>query len=175
MPGDPFYQSAAWKALRLKALRRDRWRCVLCGASVAARGMSRVDHIQSRKARPDLAMVLSNLRTLCPACDNRRHASDKARAADAQLRGADANGWPTSPAHSWNRTRFARRARATGAGATSSGGNCASSGATARPELASSCAPRRVGRVLRAARAWGLPGHSAAQRGKFLSAFCRSA
>ena len=105
MPGDPFYQSAEWKALRLQALRRDHWRCVLCRVSVAAVCQSRVDHIQSRKARPDLALELANLRTLCPTCDNRRHAADKAGAATAGLHGADANGWPTSTAHSWNRKR----------------------------------------------------------------------
>src|SRR4030095_9821868 len=105
MPGHPFYQSNAWKDLRLLALRRDHWACTLCGTSVAARGQSRVDHIQSRTARPDLELELSHLRTLCPTCDNRRHASDKAGAADAQVRGANADGWPTSRAHPWNRTR----------------------------------------------------------------------
>ena len=105
MPGDPFYQSDAWKQLRLQALRRDHWACTLCSTGVAARGQSRVDHIQSRRARPDLALELSNLRTLCPTCDNRRHASDKAGAGNAGLRGADANGWPTSLDHSWNQRR----------------------------------------------------------------------
>jgi 5-methylcytosine-specific restriction protein A len=101
----PFYGTDAWKALRLACLRRDHWRCTLCNASVAARGASRVDHIQQRTARPDLALVLSNVRTLCATCDNRRHAADKAGAADAGMRGADANGWPTSHAHPWNRVR----------------------------------------------------------------------
>lgn len=105
MPGDPFYQCAEWQALRLQALRRDRWRCVLCGASVATRGQSRVDHIQPRRVRPDLALVLSNLRTLCARCDNQRHAIDKSDAVRVQMRGADANGWPTSRAHPWNRPR----------------------------------------------------------------------
>lgn len=35
--------------------------------------MSRVDHKIPRKARPDLALVMGNLRTLCAACDNKRH------------------------------------------------------------------------------------------------------
>lgn len=103
MPGDPFYQSDAWRRLRLEALRRDHWACVLCGTSVAARGQSRVDHIATRKARPDLALVLSNVRSLCPRCDNQRH-TDKG-AQDMGLRGADANGWPTSAGHTWNRVR----------------------------------------------------------------------
>lgn len=68
-----FYQSAAWKAKRMQALQRDGYRCVHCGTSIAGFKKSRVDHIIEVKARPDLALVLSNLRCLCAACDNRRH------------------------------------------------------------------------------------------------------
>jgi 5-methylcytosine-specific restriction protein A len=71
---DQFYSSDAWRALRLLALRRDRWCCVQCGASVRGKGMARVDHIMERKAHPALALHLGNLRTLCAPCDNRRHA-----------------------------------------------------------------------------------------------------
>jgi 5-methylcytosine-specific restriction enzyme A len=73
MSNDPFYQSGAWRRLRYLALRRDRWRCTCCGRSVRMRGDSRVDHIETRKARPDLALKLSNVRTLCASCDNKRH------------------------------------------------------------------------------------------------------
>lgn len=68
-----FYKSREWKALRLKCLQRDGHRCVKCGADVRRLGASRVDHIETVKARPELAMVLSNLRTLCVACDAKRH------------------------------------------------------------------------------------------------------
>ena len=103
MPGHPFYQSSAWQSLRKQALARDRYHCVLCGANVGARGAARVDHIKPRAQYPGLALVLSNVRTLCATCDNRRHAADKAGAANAALRGADANGLPLSPAHHWHR------------------------------------------------------------------------
>jgi 5-methylcytosine-specific restriction endonuclease McrA len=72
MPGDAFYQSSAWRALRQQALRRDRWCCVLCGASLRKPNSPRVDHIAPRRARPDLALVLANLRSLCPSCDNQQ-------------------------------------------------------------------------------------------------------
>jgi 5-methylcytosine-specific restriction endonuclease McrA len=72
MPGDPFYQSKPWRELRRQALKRDRYRCVMCGADLRKLGSSRVDHILSRKRRPDLALVLGNLRSLCAPCDNRQ-------------------------------------------------------------------------------------------------------
>jgi 5-methylcytosine-specific restriction endonuclease McrA len=73
-----FYGSAAWKATRARVLRRDGYCCQMCGVSVRGKGLSRVDHILSIKARPDLALVESNLRALCAPCDNRRH-SEKGR------------------------------------------------------------------------------------------------
>ncbi len=72
MPGDPFYQAPAWRELRKRALKRDRYRCVLCGADLRKLGTSRVDHILPRRRRPDLELVLSNLRSLCAPCDNQQ-------------------------------------------------------------------------------------------------------
>lgn len=76
MPGDKFYHSAAWLALRKLAIRRDQWRCQHCGVGVrgAKLGESRpyVDHIQPRKVRPDLELELTNTQTLCAACHNRK-------------------------------------------------------------------------------------------------------
>lgn len=71
MPGDPFYSTPAWRALRLQALRRAHWCCEACGASVKAKGASRVDHRIPRRQAPHLALVLGNLRVLCATCDNR--------------------------------------------------------------------------------------------------------
>ena len=70
---DTFYKSKEWRTLRVHALRRDGYCCTVCRASVRMKGASRVDHIVTRKARPDLALTLSNLRTLCVSCDNKRH------------------------------------------------------------------------------------------------------
>jgi len=72
---DKFYSSPEWRALRRKVLARDGHCCTMCGVSVRGKGQSRVDHIQSVKARPDLALAAANCRTLCPACDNRRHSA----------------------------------------------------------------------------------------------------
>jgi hypothetical protein len=69
----PFYASAAWRAVRQLALKRDRWMCVQCSAKVHTKGSMIVDHIIERKARPDLALTLTNLRTLCRKCDAMRH------------------------------------------------------------------------------------------------------
>ena len=70
---DPFYKSKEWLILRARCLKRDGYRCVFCGRDVRGKGLSRVDHIKPRKLRPDLALVLDNLRTLCGPCDNKRH------------------------------------------------------------------------------------------------------
>jgi 5-methylcytosine-specific restriction endonuclease McrA len=59
-----FHQSPAWKALRLEAKRRDGWRCTRCGSRVGLE----VDHVEPRDRRPDLALVLGNLTTLCRGC-----------------------------------------------------------------------------------------------------------
>lgn len=72
MPGDPFYQSPEWRAIRRQALKRDRYRCVMCRADLAKLRASRVDHILPRRQFPALALSLANLRSLCPTCDNRQ-------------------------------------------------------------------------------------------------------
>jgi len=72
MPGDTFYSTPAWRALRRQALKRDRYQCVLCRADLRKLGSSRVDHIKPRRRWPELALVLANLRSLCATCDNRQ-------------------------------------------------------------------------------------------------------
>ena len=68
---DGFYQSTGWRQLRLKALRRDGYTCRMCGAGIHGKGKAHVDHIESRRARPDLALSLSNVQCLCESCHNR--------------------------------------------------------------------------------------------------------
>ena len=61
---EAYYLSAEWQALRLACLRRDHFRCVVCGGAAVV-----ADHIASRRdGGPD---GLANLRSLCRACDNR--------------------------------------------------------------------------------------------------------
>jgi 5-methylcytosine-specific restriction endonuclease McrA len=88
-----FYASAAWRAIRVKALARDRYCCTHCGVSVKGFKKSRVDHIIPTKQRPELALTLSNLRTLCAVCDNRRHA-DKLGNEAKDITPTGVDGWP---------------------------------------------------------------------------------
>lgn len=76
---NPFYHKAAWKRARAEALRRDCGMCCDCmerfraGYGVKPRRAVVVHHIQPIEERPDLALTLSNLRSLCEVCHNRRH------------------------------------------------------------------------------------------------------
>jgi len=109
MPNDPFYRSKAWLGVRAQALKRDGYRCVICGADVRGKGQSRVDHIEPRRLRPDLALALSNLRTLCPTCDNQGHREKRgggvSRIEQFVVKGLDPAGRPLDPAHPWHRPR----------------------------------------------------------------------
>ena len=68
-----FHTSPAWKAARLAAKRRDGWRCVRCRSRVGLE----VDHIEPRERRPDLALTLDNLQTLCRECHIDKTRADK--------------------------------------------------------------------------------------------------
>lgn len=91
---DPFYKSREWFEARGRALARDGYCCVNCGKSVREKGAARVDHIQPLKARWDLRVTLSNLRTLCASCDNARHSEKGAGGVEAIEIGVD--GFPVS-------------------------------------------------------------------------------
>jgi 5-methylcytosine-specific restriction endonuclease McrA len=67
---DSFYLSKPWFKARAKVLKRDNYQCVICNNSVYGKGAARIDHYpHSKKDRPDLALEISNLRTLCVQCD----------------------------------------------------------------------------------------------------------
>ncbi|MCA3380176.1 MAG: HNH endonuclease [Roseomonas sp.] len=82
-----FYHSPEWKALRLTALRRDGFQCVIagCGARAVV-----VDHIKQREAGG--ADALPNLRSLC-----QRHHNMRPRLFAGRVAGCDADGWPITP------------------------------------------------------------------------------
>ena len=83
---DPFYRTKEWKALRRVALDRDGGMCCDCmekfkaGLIKKPRRADMVHHIKSREDYPELALVLSNLRSLCDTCHNRRHPEKGRRA-----------------------------------------------------------------------------------------------
>ena len=90
----PFsYKSTEWQTLRALALKRARFKCLNCGASVIGKGLARVDHIETVRERPDLAWSLENLRVLCVLCDAARHAEKGARKVERVAIGVD--GFPT--------------------------------------------------------------------------------
>ena len=76
---DPFYHSKEWKRVREVALARDGGMCQVCLARYAAgygvkpRRATMVHHIEPRDKRPDLALQLDNLVSLCDECHNREH------------------------------------------------------------------------------------------------------
>jgi len=100
-----FYPSRAWKQLRLLALKRDHWRCTVCGVHVGGKAKASVDHILPARQRPDLAMSLGNLRTLCRMHDNQSHRekwrSDPNAPREARFTGCNPDGTPLDPGHHW--------------------------------------------------------------------------
>lgn len=76
---DPFYRSALWRRVRALALTRDGGKCCDCmdrfhaGYGIRPRDADMVHHIIPREQRPDLALNLDNLRSLCNQCHNRAH------------------------------------------------------------------------------------------------------
>ena len=75
----PFYHSAAWKRVRALAMQRDNGMCQDCmdrlraGYGIKPNRAQMVHHIIPLEERPDLALDLSNLRSLCNECHNRQH------------------------------------------------------------------------------------------------------
>jgi 5-methylcytosine-specific restriction endonuclease McrA len=101
-PGDAYYQSAHWKALRKACLERDGHHCTVPGCT---RDGCIADHKVTRPQMPypTPVDVLSNLRTLCRSHDAqvkemRRGASYVRKQGGAfKVRGCDAEGWPFDP------------------------------------------------------------------------------
>ena len=65
-----FLQTPEWGRVRYDALRANDGRCELCGRSkhqLPPGEHLNVDHVRSRRARPDLALEVTNLAVLCSA------------------------------------------------------------------------------------------------------------
>ena len=98
---DPFYRSSTWARLRSMVLRRDRHQCRQCGET---RGQMHVDHIQSRRRRPDLALDAGNLLTLCHACHSAKTARYEGGFGNApreNIGGCDVDGNPAGSREHW--------------------------------------------------------------------------
>lgn len=69
--GESFYDSWAWKDLRLQALKKYGRRCMCCGAfpSKTSDVVLHVDHIKSVRLHPELALDIDNLQVLCADCN----------------------------------------------------------------------------------------------------------
>lgn len=63
-----FYHKTAWRRLRLLALQRDNFLCQDCLKKGIIRTAREVHHIIPLEERPDLGLVLKNLRSLCHDC-----------------------------------------------------------------------------------------------------------
>jgi HNH endonuclease len=104
-PGPRFYDRRVWRRLRKVALRRDGYRCTVCGISVSKPGKARVDHIKPVRTHPHLALSLANLRSLCADHDNKRHWEKGLRSGVEKRLGCDASGLPLDPRHHWQKEK----------------------------------------------------------------------
>lgn len=68
-----FYRSKEWKRLRYAAIGRYGRQCLCCGA----RARIVVDHIKPVRTHPHLRLKLSNLQTLCDACNVGKGSRDR--------------------------------------------------------------------------------------------------
>ncbi len=70
---DRFLHSGIWKEKRKKILRRDGYLCRECKKYGRNSDAVYVHHIKSRKKYPELALVDSNLESVCLGCHNKFH------------------------------------------------------------------------------------------------------
>lgn len=71
------YESMAWRRIRLVALDRDNYLCVMCLKDKKITQADMVDHIIPVKVNWELRLALSNLQSLCDGCHAIKTADDK--------------------------------------------------------------------------------------------------
>lgn len=77
---NPFYHTQRWKRKKAAIMRRDKYQCQICKRYGRLREATEVHHIKHLDEYPELALVDSNLISLCHACHNKQH-PEKIRAA----------------------------------------------------------------------------------------------
>ena len=70
---EDFYKTTKWIRKRSHILRRDGYQCQECRKYGRMTPAVYVHHIQHLEDRPDLALVDSNLESVCMACHNKLH------------------------------------------------------------------------------------------------------
>lgn len=68
-----FYKSREWKKKRKEILKRDNNECQKCKSKGKYHKAETVHHIKHLKEHPELALIDSNLISLCYACHNEEH------------------------------------------------------------------------------------------------------
>lgn len=66
IPSEVFFKSKRWAKLRAKVYKKYGYVCMRCGANGCE---LHIDHIKSRKLRPDLQWSFKNLQVLCKDCN----------------------------------------------------------------------------------------------------------
>lgn len=92
MPGDPFYRSAPWRALRARFLATHQ----TCGNPGCRSRSNRVDHIHSRRHAPSRGLDETNLEAFCEPCHNAKTARADGGFGNAKRQPVerDSDGWP---------------------------------------------------------------------------------
>ncbi|WP_264653822.1 HNH endonuclease [Lactococcus lactis] len=84
-----FYHSGDWRSVRKQVLKRDNYECQWCKAEgrviTTKNAVLEIDHIKELQYYPELALTLSNLRTLCHDCHNKRHNRRKEKKFDDEI------------------------------------------------------------------------------------------
>lgn len=70
---DLFYKTRVWIEKRKEILKRDNYECQKCKSRGKAKRASAVHHIKHYKTHKHLALVNSNLISLCNSCHNEEH------------------------------------------------------------------------------------------------------
>lgn len=65
-PQDKFFNSEAWRGLRLRVLNVYGYKCMKCKSLERS---PHIDHIRPRSKYPHLALEFDNLQVLCEACN----------------------------------------------------------------------------------------------------------